>query len=301
MSCPAPVVLFTFNRPKHTATVLEALRANSEARDTRLVVFSDGPRNDKDLDAIAEVRQVISRAQGFRDVMIIKREENLGLAKSIIQGVSEVCASYGRVIVLEDDIIVSPCFLNYVNNALQLYEGDERVLSIGCYTFPVSARLPETFFLKLPDSWGWAVWKRSWDLFEEDGSKLLAEIRERNLEYRFDLEGTYPFTRMLVDQTLGKNHSWAIRWYARAFLSEKLTLYPGCSMTRNIGMDASGVHCGLSKDYEVEIASEPVSVHPILIQEHVGARAAFSAFLGRQRGSLAQRIRAKVSGFLSLR
>ena len=103
---------------------------------------------------------------------------------------------------------------------------------------------------------------------------------------------------MLVDQTLGKNHSWAIRWYARAFLLEKLTLYPGRSMTRNIGMDASGVHCGKSNQYEVEIANEPVSVHPIPIEEHSGARVAFSAFLRRQGGSLAQRLRAAVSGFL---
>ncbi len=299
MNCSAPVALFTFNRPRHTALALDALHANLEARNTQLIVFSDGPRDDKDLDAIAEVRRLISAAQGFRDVILVKREKNLGLARSIIQGVSEVCASHGQAIVLEDDIIVSPCFLNYVNNALQLYEEDERVLSIGCYTFPVPTVLPETFFLKIPDCWGWAVWKRAWDLFEPDGTKLLAQIKEQGLEGRFDLDGAYPYTRMLAEQTIGKNNSWAICWYAQALLLDKLTLYPGRSVTRNIGMDASGVHSGSSSHYEVEIAREPIHVCPVPVDEHIEARAAFSAFLSRQRGSFAQRVGATVSGFLA--
>jgi len=297
----APIVLFTFNRPSHTARVLDALRVNAEAAHSELVVFCDGPRGENDNVAVDEVRRLIRNIQGFKKVTVIERQKNLGLANSIVEGVNQVCASYGRAIVVEDDILVSPHFLDYVNKALQLYEEDERVLSIGCYTFPVSDHLPETFFLKLPDCWGWAVWKRSWDLFESDGSKLLAEIRDRDMEHEFDLEGAYPYTRMLVDQTLGKNHSWAIRWYAKAFLLDKLTLYPGRSMTRNIGMDGSGVHCGLSNQYEVEIASESVSVYPIPIEEHAEARAVISAFLSRQHGSLAQRIRATVSGFLARR
>lgn len=298
MSRPAPVVLFTFNRPRHTALALNALRANPEARHIRLIVFSDGPRNEKDLDAIGEVRRLISATQGFRDVILVERERNFGLSGSIIQGVSEVCTTYGSAIVLEDDIVVSPYFLNYVNNALQLYEEEERVISIGCYTFPVFERLPETFFLNLPDCWGWAVWKRAWDLFEPDGAKLLAQIRVQGLEERFDLEGAYPYTNMLAKQVGGQNDSWAIRWYAKAFLLNKLTLYPGRSVTRNIGMDDSGVHSGRSSQYEVEVAREPIRVRPAAVEEHPQARAAFSAFLGRQRGSFVQLAKARFSGLL---
>jgi len=298
MNRSAPVALFAFNRPKHTAAVLDALGANSEARDTPLLVFSDGPRNDEDIKSITEVRQVISKTRGFRDVMLIKREQNLGLAKSIVQGVSEVCESYGRVIVLEDDIVVSPYFLNYVNDALQLYEGDERVLSVGCYTFPVSQELPETFFLKLPDCWGWAVWKRAWDLFEPDGTKLLTQIRVQGLEERFDLDGAYPYTQMLAKQVGGENDSWAIRWYAKAFLLNKLTLYPGRSVTRNVGMDGSGIHSGCSSHYEVEISRVPIKVCPVEIEEHVQARAAFSAFLGQHKGNFVQFAQARFWGLL---
>jgi Glycosyl transferase family 2 len=298
MSPPAPVVLFTFNRPRHTALALDALRANPEACQSRLIVFSDGPSDDKDLEEIAEVRRLISATQGFRDVILVQRERNLGLANSIIQGVTEVCASYGRAIVLEDDIVVSPYFLDYVNSALQLYEEEERIISIGCYTFPVFEHLPETFFLNISDCWGWAVWKRAWDLFEPDGAKLLAQIRVQGLEERFDLEGAYPYTRMLAEQTMGQNDSWAIRWYAKAFLLNKLTLYPGRSVTRNIGMDASGIHGGRSSQYEVGIAREPIRVYPVAVEEHAQARAAFSAFLRRQRGSFFQRSKARFSGLL---
>ena len=127
-----------------------------------------------------------------------------------------------KVIVLEDDLVTSPHFLQYMNDGLGIYERDDRVISIHGYSYPVHGKLPETFFLRGADCLGWATWKRGWDLFEDDGQRLLNELERRNLTRSFDFDGSYPYTQMLRDQIAGSNSSWAVRWYASAFLRDKL-------------------------------------------------------------------------------
>ena len=161
-----------------------------------------------------------------------------------MDGVSEVIKKYGIIIVLEDDIITSRYFLKYLNQGLNLYENEYDVISIHAWAYPVKKILPETYFLKGADCQGWATWKRGWELFEPDGQKLLNEIEAKNLIKEFDFSGSYPYTQMLKDQIAGKNSSWAIRWYASAFLKNKLTLYPKESLIYNTGFDGSGVNCG---------------------------------------------------------
>jgi hypothetical protein len=144
---------------------------------------------------------------GFKSISIIERPKNYGLASSIIDGVSYVVNKHGTVIVLEDDLITSEYFLRFMNDGLKIYNNDFQVASIHGYNYPVKDKLPETFFLRGADCWGWATWKRAWNIFQRDGSLLLKEILERNLQYNFDFEGAYPFTKMLKDQIAGKNGS----------------------------------------------------------------------------------------------
>lgn len=277
----APIALFVYNRPQHTRRLLDSLLQNREAAESELYIFSDAPNSAAVVAKVSEVRHIIGRCDGFSRVHLVERKHNLGLAGSIVDGVSRLCNAQGRAIVLEDDLVVSRFFLRYVNDALDLYAGDERVISIGCYTYPVGRPLPETFFLRVPDCWGWGVWQRSWKLYEADGMKLLTEIRRRGLERGFDFGGTYPFTRMLEDQIAGRNSSWAVRWYATAFLREMLTLYPGHSVTRNAGMDASGVHSGHTKIYDVPLATTPVTVQRIALEEDQAARQAVTQFFAQ--------------------
>jgi hypothetical protein len=166
-----------------------------------------------------------------------------------------------------------------MNEALGRYEEEEKVISIHGYVYPVRARLPETFFLKGADCWGWATWKRGWDLFEPDGEKLLAGIRNGRLEKEFDFDGAYPYTKMLEDQTRGINDSWAVRWYASAFLRDKLTLYPGRSLIKNIGTDATGTHCGTTALYDAEIAGSPVALADIPVVENRFAKKEIGKYL----------------------
>ncbi len=177
-----------------------------------------------------------------------------------MEGVSDAVARFGRVIVLEDDLECSPFFLQFMNRALDVYADDHRVISISGYIYPIKAAFPETFFLRGADCWGWATWKRGWDLFRSDGNALLSELQSRQLSAAFDFDGSYPYTEMLTDQVNGKNDSWAIRWYASAFLSGKLSLYPGRSLVQNLGIDGSGTHSGRSDRWRVELSETPVTV-----------------------------------------
>ena len=226
----APIALFVYNRLLHVQNTVEALQRNKFASESDLYIFSDGPSGEVEIENVLKVREYLKTIIGFKSVAIIEREENLGLARSIISGVTEIVDKYDRIIVLEDDLITSPFFLKFMNEALEFYKDEINVISIHGYLYPVKAQLPRTFFLRGADCWGWATWKRGWNLFEPDGKKLLYELKARKLKKQFDNNGAYPYTKMLEKQVKGKNNSWAIRWHASAFLKGKLTLYPGNSL-----------------------------------------------------------------------
>ena len=280
---PSPVALFVYNRPLHAIRTLDALRRNELADQTELFIFSDGPRDSSQKSSVQEVRELIKAPQGFRRVTVIERETNLGLALSVIAGVTQIVNEYGHVIVMEDDLASSPYLLRFLNEGLRYYEREERVISIHGYMYPVEEELPETFFLRGADCWGWATWKRGWDLFEADGEELLFKLKRGRLITRFDLEGCYPFSKMLEDQVAGKNDSWAVRWHASAFIAEKLTLYPGRSLIYNIGLDGSGTHCNATGQYGGTLADRPVPVDRIEIMENKDAYESLRRFMARGR------------------
>ena len=290
----APIALFVFARPRHTRRTIDSLRQNELARESDLFVFADAPKTEAQTDSVREVRQYMRRIEGFKSVTIVERAANFGLAKSIVDGVTSIVNSHGRVIVLEDDLVTSPHFLTYMNEALEKYSNDDRVASIHGYVWPCSQPLPETFFLPGADCWGWATWRRGWDNFNSNGQYLLDELKRRNLTGAFDYDGAAPFLEMLEEQIKGKNDSWAIRWHASAFLAGKLTLYPGRSLVHNIGNDGSGTHSGDSAQYDAALSAMPIVVSNIKTEpSQVGMLAFADFFRGRQSGH--QRLGQKVS------
>ncbi len=243
----APIILFVYNRKDHTEKTIEALKKNDLAGESELFIYSDAAKNAANFDAVEEVREYIKTVNGFKSVTIIERENNMGLAKSVILGVSEIVNKYGKVIVLEDDLITAPQFLKYMNKNLENYEEVEDVISIHGYNYPIKI-IEKQFFLKGADCWGWATWKRGWDLFEENGEKLLKELKDGGQIREFNFNNSYNYSGMLEDFINGKNSSWAVRWYASAFLKDKYTLYPGKSLVKNIGLDNTGTHSGYQKE-----------------------------------------------------
>jgi hypothetical protein len=291
----APIALFTFNRPEHTRRTVEALLCNELASDSCLYVFSDGPARPEDKREIDAVRQYAAGIRGFRAVEILPQSQNQGLARSIVQGVTQMCQRFARVIVLEDDLITSPYFLRFMNDGLVKYENEPRVISIHGYVYPLRDSLPETFFLKGADCWGWATWRRGWDLFESDGRFLLSELKRRDLDDEFDFGGNADYTALLARQVNGQLDSWAPRWYASAFLDNKLTLYPGRSLVQNIGLDGTGRHCGFAPHLEhAQLADTPVHINSIPIEESQIARRAFTTYFRNSRPSLISRVRRKL-------
>lgn len=272
------MVLFVFSRPEHTRRTLEALCANTLAYKTDLIIYADAARKETEETSVRQVRNIVHNIQGFRTVTVIERTYNFGLANNIIDGVTNVCTRFGRAIVLEDDLVTSSYFLAYMNEALVLYEDDQRVASIHGYCYPVKTQLPETFFIKGADCWGWATWKRAWSHFNPNGTDLLGQIKKMGLTNEFDYNGTYPFTEMLQAQIDGRNNSWAIRWHASIFLQSKLTLYPGKSLVQNIGNDSSGTHCTSTDSHDVLLTNRPIRPGSAPIRESIIARRAFEEF-----------------------
>lgn len=289
---PAPIVVFAYKRPDHLRQTIESMQANALARQSELHVYCDAARGPKDAAGVQAVRAYARGITGFKSVRVCERDVNHGLSKSILLGVGEILQRHDRVIVLEDDLQVSPHFLSYINEGLSLYEHDSRVASIHGYCYPVSEPLPQTFFLRGADCWGWGTWRRAWATFRTDGRELLAELERRRLTGAFDLDHSFPFTRMLRDQVAGRNDSWAVRWHASCFLQDMLTLYPGKSLVENIGNDGSGTHCLPTDAYAVDLSAGAARLLPIPVAESPQARRAFARFLrGTRRQAILQRAR----------
>ena len=256
----APIALFAFNRPDHLSQTLSALSKNKYASESKLFIFCDGSRGDKDTEGVAEVRKVAKAAQGFFEVTVIEAPQNKGLAQSIIAGVSELSSQYGKVIVVEDDLVTSPFFLQYMNEGLEKYKNEEKIISLHGYMYPIEKQMEAPFFLRGADCWGWATWERGWKFFNPDAKQLLKELEEKKLIDIFDYNGAYKHTNILKSYISGKNNSWAIRWHASAVLANKLTLYPHISLVQNIGLDNSGTNCHSEDTFITELAQSPIAL-----------------------------------------
>ena len=288
----APILLFVYNRPEHTRRCIESLQKNSLASESSLFIYADGAKDSTQQEAVKDVRNYIRTIQGFKQITLIERDENWGLARNIIDGVTTQVNQYGKVIVLEDDLVVAPYFLAFMNDALEVYKNEPKVGHIQACDFTQDPSLPDTFLIKWTGSWGWATWDRAWKHFNPNGKELLQELEKRNLTRTFDFNGKYGFTRMLRRQIEGKNNSWAIRWNASLFLKDILSLNVGRSLVQNEGFDGSGTNCGGGGLYASHLYLNPLPVAPISpVEENREARKAFMHYYARTNSFWAKAIR----------
>ena len=177
----APIVLFVYNRPDHTRQTVEALQKNELAIDSELFIYSDAAKNENAEQKVNEVREYIKSIDGFKKITIIEREKNWGLANSIIDGVTKIVNEYGKIIVLEDDLVTSPYFLKFMNGALEIYKDEEKVYSITGYSFSDDISLIDTtYFLSITSSWSWATWEHKWQYFKRDKQALQKYIDNKS-------------------------------------------------------------------------------------------------------------------------
>ena len=235
----APIILFTYCRPEHTKQTVEALLKNKEAVESDLFIYSDAPQNKNALEGVKKTREYIKAVSGFKSVSIVERKENWGLAKNLIDGITTVINKFGRAIIVEDDIVTSPYFLRFMNEALERYKNTIEVATIHGYMMPLDNAdlLPEAFLSSWHGCWGWATWKENWDAFNPDALNLYQTIRESGRADYFDLDRSQRFTAMLMYHYYGIVNSWAIRWYASNFVLGRLCLHPNKSLVKQLGLD----------------------------------------------------------------
>ena len=269
----APIAFFAYNRPEHALRSLQALKRSRLADQSILHIFCDGAKKPEDKNRVDQVREIVKGEKWCKEAHVEFSEKNNGLAGSIIYGVSSLCAKYGKVIVLEDDLVVSPSFLEYMNAALEVYENEEQVKQVSGYMIGGQVDSDtDALFLPFTTSWGWATWERAWKQFDPDMTAYEALKKDRKLRKRFNLDGSYDFFAMIENQRAGRIDSWAIRWYVSVFMMNGLTLYPAKSLVSNAGLDGSGVHCGaagdageeeFAQDFSVETYPTDIRVSPL--------------------------------------
>lgn len=244
----APIVLFVYSRPLHTKKTIDSLQKNSIAAESELIIYSDASKNEATQESVVEVRKLIKNVTGFKKVTIIERMVNWGLAASIIDGVTATINQHGKVIVLEDDLITSPYFLTFMNEALDFYQNDKDIYSVTGFNFSSTfMHFPSSFlsdiFLNIrPMSWSWATWEKEWHGIDWDVNDFNEFISSKQKVRNFNKGGT-DLSRMLEAQMNGQLDSWYIRWCYNAFKKKKFTIYPKVSLVNNIGHDNTGVHC----------------------------------------------------------
>lgn len=246
-----PVVIFSYKRPDHLDRLLKSLLQNAEASSTDVFIYSDGPKSDADNGDVARTREVAEQVSGFASVTVVKRKENIGLAKNIITGVSEVFEKYDRVIVLEDDLVVTPSFLKYMTSALNFYENAE-VMSVAGYS-PI-VELPKdyrftTYTINRNCSWGWATWKRRWESVDWEVKDFDSFIADKSKRDKFNESGS-DLWPMLLKQHTGVIGSWSIRFCYSAFCQGLVTVYPVRSFVLNDGADGSGTNVSNTSKYD---------------------------------------------------
>lgn len=251
----APVCVFVYNRPEQTKKTLAALQKNYLAEDTRLIVFCDGPKEGESELEILKVRNLIKSIGGFKSVEIYKSYSNLGLAQSIINGVSKILSKSKKVIVLEDDLITSKNFLHFMNQALNYYEEQKQIFSISGYTMELKSLAnleKDCYFGVRGSSWGWATWHDRWENVDW-------EVKDYN-QFKFNIKKQIQFSKggsdmpfMLMKQMKKKIDSWAIRWCYHQFKYGFLTVFPAKSKIENIGFGEHATNTKKAKRFRTSL------------------------------------------------
>lgn len=239
----APIAVFGYRRARSLARTLDDLQACPEYAGSPVYVFSDGPKNEAARRDVAAVREMLARRR-TPNMTIIEAPENRGLARSIIDGVARLTREYGRVIVIEDDLRLSPLTLAWFNQGLDKYELEDRVMQISAHvhTVPAFRHKASAFFLPFTTTWGWATWKRGWDRFDPEARGWEELKTDGAFRQRFDVDGAYPYSQMMTHQMESSLDSWGIRFYWTVFKANGLVLFPPVSFVKNHGVDLKATH-----------------------------------------------------------
>ncbi|MGH7869468.1 MAG: glycosyltransferase family A protein [Candidatus Dormibacteraceae bacterium] len=275
----APIAVFAFNRPEHLERLFASLDRNPETADSPFYLFCDGPRGVADETLVRRVHDAIDRFARSHRAVVEKRALNLGLAASITAGIAMVLQNHDRFIVLEDDLVLSPQFLRFMNEALTAFKDQPEIGCVSGYMYPVPLDEPKSVLLPFVTSWRWGTWGDRWERYNPNGRELARRIKETGRRHAFNLDDSFHCWGMLQDQVDGWNSSWWIRWYASLFLEGRLSVWPGVSLLMNEGMDGSGTHCGAHAHYQGILGEQPIEMDTCVDGPSMAYMEAIKAFL----------------------
>ncbi|MBQ9607344.1 MAG: glycosyltransferase [Lachnospiraceae bacterium] len=243
----APVIIFAYNRSEKLKACIDSLTSCDGHEESEVFVFSDGAKGSEDAGRVSGVREYLERLEdkhGFKSIAVEKRLENFGLARNVISGVTEIIEKYGRVIVLEDDLVVTKDFLSFMNEALDFYEPEQKIWSVTGYGIPVENAAGygrDVYYSYRASSYGWGTWLSRWRSVDWDMKSYDRVMKDKDLRRKFE-RGGRDLTRILKDQHMGLVDSWAIRWCLSQSLQDRYTVYPVKSFVSNTGHDGSGTN-----------------------------------------------------------
>lgn len=274
----APIAIFAYNRRDRLATMMESLAACDGFDQSTVKIFVDGPKNEAGAPAVEDVRELV-RSLPYPNVQHVISEKNSGLRNAISAGVSRIVEEHGRVIVLEDDLVLSPIALTYFNQALDYYQQDEMIWSVVGYMYDCPSMRDEGKTVTLPFThpWGWATWNRAWKHFELDGRPSDADLESAAFRSAFDMNGLYPFTGQLRNSIRGRVNSWYIHWYYALFRHGARSIFPPRRVLDNFGMNTGSHASSLNPFDRLVERPELLAILPTFSDPHVVDYAALDA------------------------
>lgn len=287
----APIALFVYKRLGKTQEVINSLKNNNICSECVLYVFSDGAKGDEDRKDVVELRRYLREIDGFKNIVINEREENIGLARNIVDGVGILLKKYGKVVVIEDDIVVGKNFLKYMNDALRLYEDKKEVMEISGYIEPISyTGLSDSAFIKNGYCWGWATWEDRWKQFSMANKVKIYKGISFTDRYHFDLEGVIGKSTQLFYNAVGILDTWAVYWSLAIYRNDGLVLVPKRSLVKNIGTDGSGEHQATELYDSGAVFDGVIDYFPDVYEEDVDVRQRIKKYYKSKMPGLARRV-----------
>jgi hypothetical protein len=294
----APIVLFAYKRADHIRQTLEALSKNDLANQSELIVVSDAGKHESDHAAVNEVRDLIVSKNWCGKVRLICNEKNLGLNENFFFHITNISKQYGKIIVLEEDIVTSTGFLRYMNDALDMYEHDEKVMQISGFIFNMNTKkLSPTYFLGITNGWGWATWANRWEKLNRDAADLFAKAKQMNLYNNLTLDGAEPdFWNQLESNAKGVHNHWDIKWLSSVVTNHGLCLFPKESLVVNIGFDGSGTHFkDGEKGHATVLSKSSLTLSKLPIEESLEARKALAKYFISQQPTFFDKAKFKLN------
>lgn len=298
----APVMITTYSRKDHLSKTIEALKSNKLADKTDVYVYVDGPKIG-DEKKVAGVLDYLSQVEGFNKFEVITRPENLGPHENAKQANFEIAGKFGRLIRLEDDIVTATGFLTFMNDALDAYQRHPRVLSVSAYCPPI--KFPENYskdvwFIRRFNGWGCGIWHdRLQHVYKEiTPTEIELFLRNKAMVSQFVAEGGRDMLDMLKMVVKGRLEAADVNSMFVQFVREQYTVYPSQSLVKNIGLDGSGVHCGITNRFDTELSDKTEFSFPSDVRSDPELLIAHRKF--RDRGRLQARFKTIVHRFLAL-